>query len=109
MAEIRLRDLKPDFIKKVEAIQKDLKEKTATGAIEKLVNSYASTQQWQKQLSNRNSELHKKLTYYYSLEGRMKQQIEQYLRDLNIQIRNVKPLLKGLAKRAGTKSNRPKR
>lgn len=103
MAEIRLRDVKPDFIKKLEIIQKDLKEKTATGAIERLVEGYANTQSFIKQLSQRNTDLHKRLQHYYDCEEIMKDNIQDFLSDLVRTSNQVKPLLKGLTRKPAKK------
>jgi hypothetical protein len=103
MAEIRLRDVKPDFLKKLEIIQKDLKEKTATGAIERLVEGYANNQSFIKQLSQRNTDLHKRLTRYYQLEESMKDQLGDHLVALQTGIHETKQLMKSFGKKkAGT-------
>lgn len=109
MAEIRLRDVAPDFIKKLEVIQKDLREKTATGAIEALVNGYSAAQSHLKQLAARNSELHKKLMVYFNQESNVKENLKEYHDELQRQQRLVKQLLKGIGKRTGTKKARPRK
>jgi len=109
MAEIRLRDVAPDFIKRLEIIQKDLKEKTATGAIEALVNGYANAQSHLKQLAQRNSELHKRLQVYFNQESNVKNNLTDYLIELQRQERNVKQLLKGIGKRSGTKKSKARK
>jgi hypothetical protein len=109
MAEIRLRDVAPDFIKRLEFIQKELKEKTATGAIEALVNGYTSAQSHLKQLAARNSELHKRLQVYFDQESNVKNNLTDYQIELINQQRFVKQLLKGIGKRSGTKKARPRK
>jgi adenylosuccinate synthase len=109
MAEIRLRDVQPDFIKKLEAIQKDLKEKTATGTLERLVEGYANNQNFIKQLSARNTDLHKKLTRYYQLEETMKDSLSDHIANLQMQINDGKKLMKFFGKKPGTKRNQARK
>ena len=109
MAEIRLRDVKPDFLKKLEAIQKDLKEKTATGALVRLVEGYANNQSFIAQLSKRNTDLHKSLQRYHDAEGDMRDNIRSCINSLEITVRDIKPLLKGLTNKAGTKRNQARK
>jgi cell division septum initiation protein DivIVA len=68
MAEIRLRDVSPELLRKVEFIKKEFKEVQATTAIEKLIAKYPDLLTHIDQLSKRNTELHKKLAYYVDRE-----------------------------------------
>jgi hypothetical protein len=82
MPEIRLRDVQPDLLKQLEIIQKDLKEKTATGAIEKLIKDYAGTREEISQLVKRNTELHKRLSFYVDRERNTTQLLKNYSKNL---------------------------
>jgi hypothetical protein len=109
MAEIRLRDVAPEFMTRLAFIQRDLKQKTATGAIEALVNGYSNAQSHLKQLTARNTELHKKLQVYFEQESNVKNNLTDYLIELINQQRNVKQLLKGIGKRSGTKKSKARK
>jgi hypothetical protein len=111
MAEIRLRDVSPDFLKKLDVIQKDLKEKTATGAIEKLIEGYANTQSHIKQLSQRNTELHRRLQHYFDIEESMKDNVKDLIFGMQSRVVEAKKLLQtfGKKQKAGTKRSQARK
>lgn len=107
MAEIRLREVTPDIIKKLETIQSDLKEKTATGAIEKLIADYQHTKTLIQSQRKTIFEYQRLITRYQQLEQTMSGNVRDYIDELERQIKYAKPLLKGLtASRKKSKSKK---
>jgi hypothetical protein len=78
MAEIRLRDVSPELLRKIEFVKRELHEKQATTAIEKLIAKYPDLLTHIDQLSKRNTELHKKLAYYVDRENHTRTILQTY-------------------------------
>jgi cell division septum initiation protein DivIVA len=113
MAEIRLRDVDPKLLRELELIQKDLHQKTATATIEQLINSYRSTQSHIKELSQRNSHLHKRIAYYVNINSVIEKELiaagkafgEAKMKSMKSFIESDNRVKKSL-KLIGTKKNR---
>jgi len=105
MPEIRLRDVEPSFINALEKIAKDYNEKTNTGTLMKLVESYPYMKDRIAVQAQEIKELKAILATYKQKEGLLQKAVENYIENLEQQTRYSKQLLKqfGTKKRSSTR------
>jgi hypothetical protein len=93
MSEIRLRNISSEVESDAKKVAEMLKEKTITGAMEKLPGQFIKDQSAIRQLQKRNSELHKSIGVYYAKEDKIQKIIVGFLNILEDQQKNTKILI----------------